>query len=93
MKYKPAVTRIAHDLCDLMDDEWAEGRKLYMAKAQEIYAREVKPLRNLLLLITAAVDKIMDTALSHVLCNRLSRLVTLSNANVAVVNTQKGTPH
>ena len=82
MKYKPAVTRIAHDLCGLMDDEWAEGRKFYLAKAQEIYDREIKPLRNFLVLITAEVDEIMDTPLSHVLWKRLSGLVTSAKAKL-----------
>ena len=92
MKYKPAVTLIAHDLCDLMDDEWAEGRKLYLAKAQEIYDREVKPLRDFLVLITAEVDEIMDTPLSHVLWKRLSGLVTNAKAKLAELKTQKGPP-
>ena len=39
-----AITRIAHDLCNLLDDEWSLGRKLYLMKAEEIYDREIAPL-------------------------------------------------
>ena len=92
MKYKPVVTRIAHDLCGLMDDEWAEGRKLYLAKSQEIYDREVRPLRNFLVLITAEVDEILDTPLNRVLWKRLSGLVTSAKAKLAELKTQKGPP-
>ena len=38
-----AINRIAHDLCDLMDDEWSLGRKLYLSEAKKIYDREFKP--------------------------------------------------
>ena len=39
-----AIKRIAHDLCDLMDDEWSLGRKLYLSEAKKIYDREIAPL-------------------------------------------------
>ena len=90
MKYNAAVTRIAHDLCVLLDDEWDEGRKLYLAQAQMIYDREIKPLRRFLLLITDEVTFVLDEPLSRVLFTRLSGLVTNAVNMLVELKTVKG---
>ena len=90
MKYNAAVTRIAHDLCVLLDDEWEEGRKLYLAQAQMIYDREIKPLRRFLLLITDEVTFVLDEPLSRVLFTRLSGLVTNAVNMLVELKTVKG---
>ena len=90
MKHNAAVTRIAHDLCVLLDDDWEEGRKLYLAHAQMIYDREIKPLRNFLLLITDEVEFILDEPLSRVLFTRLSGLVTNAAHKLTELKTVKG---
>ena len=90
MKHNAAVTRIARDLCVLLDDDWEEGRKLYLAKAQEIYDREIKPLRRFLLLITDEVEFILGEPLSRVLFTRLSGLVSSAIVKLIELRTVKG---
>ncbi len=60
MKHNAAVTRIAHDLCELLDDDWKEGHKLYLARAQTIYDREIKPIRGFLVLLTAEIEILLE---------------------------------
>ena len=91
MKHNATVTRIAHDLCALMNDEWEEGRKFYFAKAQEIYDREIKPLRNFLVLITEEAAFVMEEPLCRVQFIRLSGLVTNATRALTALKTVKGT--
>ena len=90
MKHNAAVTRIAHDLCVLLDDDWKEGRKLYLAKAQEIYDREIKPLHNFLVLITEEAASVMNEPLHRVRVTRLSGLVTNAIVKLTELKTVKG---
>ena len=90
MKHNAAVTRIAHDLCALLDDEWEEGRKLYLAKAQEIYDREIKPLRRFLLLITEEILVVLGESVFRASFTRLSCLTSNAVKKLAALKTVKG---
>ena len=90
MKYNAAVTRIAHDRCVLLDDDWEEGRKLYLAQAQMIYDREIKQIRHFLVLITDEVEFVLAEPLSRVLFTRLSGLVNNATKKLAELKTVKG---
>ena len=90
MKHNAAVTRIARDLCVLLDDDWEEGRKLYLAFAQTIYDREIKSLRRFLVLITDEVPAVLASPLNYVQLDRLSGLVTNAILKLAELKTVKG---
>ena len=90
MKYNASVTRIAHDLCNLTGGDWEGGRKLYLAMAQEIYDREIKPLRRFLVLITEEVPAVLAAPLNYVQFDRLSGLVTNAILKLAELRTVKG---
>ena len=90
MKHNAAVTRIAHDLCVLLDDDWVEGRKLYLAKAQIIYNREIWPIRRFLVLITNEVSCVLNEPLNRVRFTRLTGLVSNAVCRLAELKTTKG---
>ena len=92
MKHNASVTRIAHDLCSLLNDDWKEGRKFYLAKAQEIYDREIRPLRRFLLLITEEAAFVMNEPLHRVRVTRLAGLVTNAVVKLTELKTVKGPP-
>ncbi len=85
-----AVTRIAHDLCVLLDDDWTEGHKLYQAQARIIYDREIHVMQNFLLLITNEIMDVTQTPLSHVSFIRLRALA--EKAKVHLKRLKEGRP-
>ena len=38
------IERIARDYCEILDDDWSEGKKFYLSKATAVYNREIAPL-------------------------------------------------
>jgi len=54
------IKRIAKDFCELLDDDWSEGKKFYLSRATDFYSREISVLaedsRFLHCLMAAGVD-------------------------------------
>jgi len=38
------IERIARDYCEILDDDWSQGKKFYLSKATAVYNREIEPL-------------------------------------------------